>query len=156
LTKRSLEGEFCELRLDRSSRGLRHLRCLRYNGRKTLQVKVEKMRKATTMVALVGLLTLMAAGAAYAATIVGNANDNYLKETCGTDTMYARAGDDVLDADECGRDFEVMYGDNGRDLLLAADGDTRDILSAGKGFDTCVVDSRAESVFGSCNRVIVL
>ena len=114
------------------------------------------MRKATTMVALIALLTIGAAGAVYAATIEGNANDNYLRETCGTDTMYGRAGDDVLDADECGSDFEVMYGHNGRDLLLAADGDARDILSAGRGFDTCVVDDRSESVFGSCNRVIVL
>jgi hypothetical protein len=113
------------------------------------------MHKVMTMVALVALLTVGAAGVAYAATIVGNANGNYLRETCTGDTMFGRAGDDVLDADNCGGETDVLYGDRGNDWLLAADGDTRDILAAGRGFDTCVVDSRIESDVGSCNRVIV-
>jgi hypothetical protein len=67
------------------------------------------MHKVTTMVALVALLTVVAAGVAYAASIVGNANPNYLTETCKGDTMYGRAGDDVLDADNCGGETDVLY-----------------------------------------------
>ena len=113
------------------------------------------MHKATTMVALVALLTVVAVGVAYAATVEGNANDNYLEETCEGDTMYGRAGDDVLDANNCGRETDVLYAGRGDDWLLANDGDARDVLYGGKGFDTCVVDRRAEAVFGSCNRVPV-
>ena len=113
------------------------------------------MHKVTTMVALVALLTVVAAGVAYAAMIEGDENANYLRETCKGDTMYGRAGNDVLDANDCGMDLDVMYGHRGNDLLLANDGDIRDILAAGAGFDTCVVDDRLESVFGSCDRVLV-
>jgi Ca2+-binding RTX toxin-like protein len=69
--------------------------------------------------------------------------------------MYGRGGDDVLDANNCGRDTDVLYAGRGDDRLLANDGDKRDVLYGGKGFDTCVVDSRAESAAGSCNRVLV-
>ncbi len=113
------------------------------------------MHKTTTMAALVALLTMVAAGVAYAATMEGNANDNYLEETCKGDTMYGRGGGDVLDANNCGSDTDVLYAGRGDDWLLANDGDNRDVLYGGKGFDTCVVDNREESVFGSCNRVLV-
>jgi Ca2+-binding RTX toxin-like protein len=113
------------------------------------------MHKATTMAALVALLTVLVAGAAYAATIKGNANDNYLEETCKRDAIYGRGGKDVLDANNCGRDTDVLYAGRGNDQLLANDGDNRDVLYGGKGFDTCVVDRRAESDGGGCDRVLV-
>jgi Ca2+-binding RTX toxin-like protein len=103
------------------------------------------------------LFVLVVAGVAYAATIKGDANDNYLKETCKGDSMYGRAGDDVLDANNCVKDTDVLYAGRGSDWLLANDGDARDVLNGGKGFDTCVVDSReAQSGQASgCNRVLV-
>ena len=113
------------------------------------------MHKTTTVVALVAILTMVAAGVAYAVTMEGNANADYLEETCKGDTMYGRGGADVLDANNCGSDTDVLYAGRGDDWLLANDGDNRDVLYGGKGFDTCVVDSRDESVFGSCNRVKV-
>ena len=113
------------------------------------------MRKATTMAALVALLTVAVAGVAYAATIEGNANDNYLEETCKGDAIYGRDGQDVLDANNCGRDTDVLHAGRGNDWLLANDGDNRDVLYGGKGFDTCVVDRRSESDGGGCNRVLV-
>ena len=73
------------------------------------------MHKVTTMVALVALLTVAAAGVAYAAMIEGNAFNNYLRETCKGDTMYGRAGNDVLDADNCGGETDVLYGGSGDD-----------------------------------------
>ncbi len=113
------------------------------------------MHKATTVAALVALLTVLVAGVAYAATIKGNANDNYLEETCQRDAIYGRGGQDVLDANNCGRDTDVLYAGRGNDQLLANDGDDRDVLYGGKGFDTCVVDRRSESDGGGCNRVLV-
>lgn len=113
------------------------------------------MHKATTMMSLVSLLAMIAAGVAYTATMEGDANDNYLEETCRGDTMYGRGGGDTLDANNCGRDTYVLYAGRGDDWLLANDGDRRDVPYGGRGFDTCVVDSRAESGFGSCNGVLV-
>ncbi len=90
------------------------------------------MRKATTMVALIALLTMGAAGAVYAATIEGNANDNYLRETCGTDTMYGRAGDDVL------------AGRAGQNFLTGGAGADRFVFSGTGRADTVTDFNRAE------------
>ena len=115
------------------------------------------MRKLAFVLGPAILFVLVVAGVAYAATIEGNAKDNYLKETCKGDTLYGRAGDDVLDANNCGRDTDVLYAGRGSDWLLANDGDARDVLYGGKGFDTCVVD-RQEARSGQasgCERVLV-
>jgi hypothetical protein len=116
------------------------------------------MRKTVMMMALVALFTLVAASVAYAAVREGNAGNNYINETCGNDTLIGRGGNDVLDANNCrpdvGPDVDRLRGNSGNDWLLANDGDTSDRLRGGAGFDTCVVDRRAEVVRG-CERVLV-
>ncbi len=112
------------------------------------------MHKTVMMMALVALLTLVAASVAYAAVREGGPGDNYIKETCGDDLLIGRGGDDVLDANNCGPDVDRLRGGGGNDWLLANDGDVLDRLAGGPGFDTCVVDDPLEAVRG-CERVLV-
>jgi Ca2+-binding RTX toxin-like protein len=112
------------------------------------------MRKTVVMMALVALLTVVAASVAYAAVKEGNAGDNYIRETCRDDTLIGRGGNDTLDANNCGDDVDRLKGNAGNDRLLANDGDTLDRLRGGPGFDTCVVDRRFEALSG-CDRVLV-
>jgi hypothetical protein len=44
------------------------------------------------MMALVALLTLVAAGVAYAAVREGGPGNNYINETCENDTLIGRGG----------------------------------------------------------------
>jgi Ca2+-binding RTX toxin-like protein len=112
------------------------------------------MRKTVMLMALVALFTLVAASVAYAAIREGNAENNYINETCGNDTLIGRGGNDVLDANNCGPDVDRLKGGAGNDWLLANDGDRADRLRGGPGFDTCVVDGPREAI-GGCNRVLV-
>jgi Ca2+-binding RTX toxin-like protein len=111
------------------------------------------MRK---MVLLVAMLVMMLATAtvAYGAVRNGNGYDNYIRETCNNDTLRGYGGDDTLDANNCGDDTDVLRGGTGDDRLLANDGDALDGLSGGPGYDTCVVDRRAE-LNGGCNKILV-
>ena len=110
------------------------------------------MRKTAMMIALVALLTLVAASVAYAAMIQGNDRSNTLGETRGNDTMYGYAGDDELDANTYSGDADRAYGNADDDLILVNDNDRLDAAVGGFGFDTCVVDARGE-VGTSCERV---
>lgn len=112
------------------------------------------MRKTVMMVALVALLVAMFAPAVYAAVREGNAGDNYLGETCGDDVLFGEAGNDTLDANNCGPDEDVLRGGRGTDRLLANDGDRLDSLNGGLGYDTCVVDARIE-LAGGCNNILI-
>ena len=112
------------------------------------------MRKTGMMVAMVAVMVALFATAAYAATITGNNNDNNLFETPGDDRISGRGGADVLDANNFGGDTDILRGGEGSDRLLANDGDTLDNLNGGPGFDTCVVDRRAE-VGDSCEKIRV-
>ena len=85
----------------------------------------------------------------------GTNSANYLDERPGNgtpDAIYGRGGRDRLDASYWRRDRDVLRGNSGRDRLNVRDGDTRDIVSGGPGFDVCIVNSLAE-VGASCERV---
>jgi hypothetical protein len=63
-----------------------------------------------------------------------------------------RAGRDVLRADTHTRDTDRLYGNRGKDTLTVDDGDMRDTVSGGPGFDVCIADTTAE-IGGGCERV---
>jgi Ca2+-binding RTX toxin-like protein len=111
------------------------------------------MRKMLLLVAMLAM-ALAVAAPAFAAVKRGDGGDNYIRETCGNDTLVGRGGNDTLDANNCGGDRDLLYGNRGNDRLLANDGDRLDSLNGGPGFDTCVVDAKSE-VDGGCNRVLV-
>jgi Ca2+-binding RTX toxin-like protein len=111
------------------------------------------MRKMVLLVAMLAMV-LATATVAYGAVKNGNGYDNYIRETCGNDTLRGYGGNDTLDANNCGRDTDVLRGGTGNDRLLANDGDRRDVVSGGPGYDTCVVDARVE-LAGGCNNILV-
>jgi Ca2+-binding RTX toxin-like protein len=111
------------------------------------------MRKMVLLVAMLAMV-LATASVAYAAIKRGDAGDNYLRETCRDDTLIGRAGADILDANNCGDDEDLLYGNRGNDRLLANDGDREDAVVGGGGRDICVVDALVEAGNG-CDRVLV-
>ena len=114
----------------------------------------KQMRRTGMMVAMVALLVAMCAPAVYAAVKEGNASDNYIRETCGDDVLFGYGGEDILDANNCGADEDVLRGGKGSDRLLANDNDRLDNVNGGLGYDTCVVDARAE-LAGGCNNILI-
>ena len=112
------------------------------------------MRKTGMMVALVAVMVALFATAAYAATIDGNDNPNALFETDDDDLIRGFGGGDVLDANNYRGDTDILRGGPGNDRLLANDGDSRDTVYGGPGFDICVVDDRSE-IGGGCEKVRV-
>ncbi len=108
------------------------------------------------MVLLAAMLAMVLATStvAHGAVKNGNGYDNYIRETCNDDTLRGYGGDDTLDANNCGPDTDELRGGTGTDRLLADDGDKRDVVSGGPGYDTCVVDARSE-IDGGCNNTLV-
>ncbi len=79
---------------------------------------------------------------------LGTANDDRLTERPGDgrdDTIRGRGGKDVIRANRYDRDVDLLYGGAGRDRLNAQDGDVRDELRGGPGFDVCYVDEGDET-----------
>jgi hypothetical protein len=72
--------------------------------------------------------------------------------TGSANTLYERAGRDVLRADTHTRDRDRLYGNRGKDRLNVDDGDMRDTVSGGPGFDVCIADTTVEIGVG-CERV---
>ena len=68
------------------------------------------------------------------------------------DAIYGRAGRDVLRADPHTHDTDRLHGNRGKDRLNADDGDMRDTVTGGPGFDVCIADTTAE-IGGGCERV---
>ena len=56
------------------------------------------------------------------------------------DTIYGLQGDDRIRANLFGRDRDVLYGNRDDDILNAQDGDGRDELYGGAGYDGCLLD----------------
>jgi hypothetical protein len=106
------------------------------------------------LVAMVAVMVALFATAAYAATIEGDDNANALFETRGDDQLFGFGGGDVLDANNYGGDTDVLRGGFGDDHLLANDGETRDTVFGGSGYDVCVVNAPSE-IGGGCERVRV-
>jgi Ca2+-binding RTX toxin-like protein len=91
-------------------------------------------------------LTLAAGHQCSGRPCIGTNTKNVLYERPGSgtsDAIYGRGGGDVLRANEHTRDRDRLYGNRGRDSSNVNDGDTRDTVSGGPGFDVCCVDSRS-------------
>jgi hypothetical protein len=105
------------------------------------------MRKIVMMVALVAMLVAMLAPAALAATFTcasipcfGTPRGDNIQERPGTgvsDDIRGFRGNDGINAQLYGADTDVLQGNRGGDVLRAADGDIRDTLRGGSGFDRC-------------------
>lgn len=107
------------------------------------------MRKILLVAVAVAMLTVGIAGIAVAKTFVcqtvpceGTNNPDQIGERNGRsqDIIRANGGDDFVNADRASRDADRVQGNNGDDVLDVGDGDFRDHVSGGPGFDTCIVD----------------
>jgi hypothetical protein len=125
------------------------------------------MRNVTTLVGVAAIMTLLFASVALAVEkqcinrpCNGTNGNDKLFERSGdgvSDTIYGRAGRDVVRADAYTQDTDLLYGNRGNDRLNAngqLPEDTIDTVYGGKGFDICIVDARSE-VGGGCEDVRV-
>jgi len=93
------------------------------------------------MVALVVLMVVIFATAAYAQTFYGGSGTDEFFDTPGNDQMYGYGGNDHLLADEFAGDRDKLYGGRGKDDLDVADGDPDDVADGGRGEEsTCYAD----------------
>ena len=118
------------------------------------------------MVAAVMVLSVMAAGAAFAANQIiqcagipctATGSDDLVYERAGNrlnDEIYLKGGEDQVRANRYTNDQDEIYGSSGYYLIYVNDGDTNDRIRGGKGNDKCYVDSRREIVSG-CSVVVV-
>ncbi len=132
------------------------------------------------LVATVAVLVALSAGAAFAALVEGNNNDNNLTGTNRADTIHAYGGEDVVWA-LSGRDEvrggsnadhlygnrygDTIYGGIGQDRLYGGYGDDhlvgrdlnsrgigqRDVLDCGPGHDTFAADYE-DRVLDNCEE----
>ncbi len=107
------------------------------------------MRKILLVAVAVAMLTVGIAGIAVAKTFVcqavpceGTNNPDKIGERNGSvrDVIRANGGDDSVNADRASMDADRVSGGDGDDVLNVGDGDIRDVVSGGPGFDTCIVD----------------
>ena len=122
------------------------------------------MRKLVVVLVMSGLLVAMFVPVALAVNLQCSFRPCY--GTDDGDTLYERGGDrigdlidglrgnDRINANISTDDRDLLYGSHGDDRLTAHDGDRRDSVSGGTGYDVCLVDARRE-VGRGCNEVRV-
>ena len=134
-------------------------------------VKGEKMgRRVPMLLAAMAVMVALFAAAAYAAQIEGTDQNETLIESNRNDKIEGKDGEDTLEAFQFGPagtidtspignagDRDLLSGGRHADNLNATDGDVRDVVDGGRGFDTCSIDVDIEGgesdEFKSC-RVI--
>jgi hypothetical protein len=113
------------------------------------------MRKAATLVAIVGLMVVVFAGTALALNRVGDGGRDRLVGTAENDTLRGLGGRDTL----IGRgDSDRLFGGGGNDFINPVDPGRLegDRVNCGPGFDRVLVDRSTEDVVArNCERVRV-
>jgi Ca2+-binding RTX toxin-like protein len=89
------------------------------------------VKKILMLAACIGVLTLIVATAAFAATRTGNQNANTLRGTSSDDVIYGLGGNDDIFGQG---DDDRLYGGEGRDDIEGGGGE--DYIVGGKGRDT--------------------
>jgi Ca2+-binding RTX toxin-like protein len=116
------------------------------------------MRRILMLLVMVTLLAAMCATTAFAKIITGDANNNYLIESPGDDTLKGLQGNDLLNAELWGgytgrNDSDILKGGRQADVLLAFDSDNNDFLIGGMGDNDRCIGDLGDSFAASCERV---
>jgi Ca2+-binding RTX toxin-like protein len=98
------------------------------------------MRRGPMLLATMALMVSLFAAVAYAATIEGTDQSEYLLESSGNDTIFGHGGIDAIDAEPFREDKDKVYGNKGSDEISVEDGDGLDKVNGGKGQDRCFGD----------------
>ena len=114
------------------------------------------MRRVMMLLAAMAVMVPLFAAVAYAATIDGTSQSDFILDTNRNDTIFGRGSGDEIRADAfgpegilftpscCGPDTDVANGNSGNDFIVVTDGDTLDTAKGGTGEDTCFGDTLAE------------
>ena len=113
------------------------------------------MRRLAILLAAMGIMLAMTAGAALAINLVGDNGRDVLRGTAENDVLRGRGGNDLL----VGRgNSDRLFGGRGNDVINARDPGRpeSDRVLCGPGTDTALIDPSTEDVVaGSCERVRV-
>jgi hypothetical protein len=104
-------------------------------------------RRVPMLLSAMAVMVALFAAAAYAAQIEGTDRNERLNESNLNDKIAGKDGDDFILANLYGVSDVAPRGDRDRlsggrhtDRLYADDGDARDVLDGGKGYDFCFGD----------------
>lgn len=105
-------------------------------------------RRVPMLLSAMAVMVALFAAAAYAAQIEGTDRDETINESNLNDKIAGKDGYDTLNANNFTRaqvpnprgDRDRLSGGRHPDTLQATDGDTRDVLDGGKGYDKCFGD----------------
>ena len=110
-------------------------------------------KRTAVLIAVMGLMVMVFAGAAFAVTRVGDAGPNRLVGTAENDVLKGRAGADTL----VGRgDSDLLVGGRGNDQINARESGRAedDRVDCGPGRDTVLTDNTTEdSIAGDCEVI---
>ena len=110
-------------------------------------------KRMAILVAVVGLLVMMFAGAALAVVRIGDAGPNRLVGTAENDTLKGRGGADTI----IGRgDSDLLVGGRGNDQINARERGRAedDRVDCGRGRDTVLTDNTTEdTILANCEVV---
>jgi Ca2+-binding RTX toxin-like protein len=104
-------------------------------------------RTVLLMLGVMAAVLVVASGVALAKDFVGTENGEKIVGTKSADRISALGGDDVVlgyagaDKIRGGDDNDRQYGGRGNDTIYS-EGGFRDVVSGGRGVDTCYVDSK--------------
>ena len=105
------------------------------------------------LIAVMGLMVMVFAGAAFAVTRVGDAGPNRLVGTAENDVLKGRGGADTL----IGKgDSDLLVGGRGNDQINARESGRAedDRVDCGPGRDTVLTDNTTEdSIAGDCEVI---
>ena len=110
-------------------------------------------KRMAVLIAVMGLMVMVFAGAAIAVTRVGDAGPNRLVGTAENDVLKGRAGADTL----VGRgDSDLLVGGRGNDHISARESGRAedDRVACGRGRDTVLTDNTTEDhIANNCEVV---
>jgi Ca2+-binding RTX toxin-like protein len=110
-------------------------------------------KRMAVLIAVMGLMVMVFAGAAFAVTRVGDAGPNRLVGTAENDVLKGRACADTL----VGRgDSDLLVGGRGNDQINARESGRAedDRVDCGPGRDTVLTDNTTEdSIAGDCEVI---
>jgi hypothetical protein len=122
------------------------------------------MRRVTMLLAAMAVMVGLFAGVAYAATITGTSQGDFLLDSNRDDTISGRGSGDEIRADAFGPEGQLLVtnrgdadeanGNSGSDFINTDDGDGQDTANGGSGNnDICIIDAN-DTATNTCEEIV--